>query len=381
MHELSSRSSNTALLIGFKTVYRDLSSVRRLAPRRRRRLDRPGNRPDHRQAAPRLVGPRARPDRGLHLPAPDADAWDAYHANSVAITDGQPAGQHPPHVRRSTRSTARPARCSGRSAGGTATSSSSSGARFDFQHDAQPVGDGKMLLFDNGANQEDTAERFARERASARRQAQAGDAAPRHVPRPRDPRRVPGQRPPLPTATSSSAGATALFSEYDARRGAAFDAAPPSGLPVVSDQGDWVGRRREADDREPRAQGRTLSGRAGTGRPRSRYWRVAGGPSRTTLKPLGAPWPGLRDQARRRRHATRSSRFRRWTGPARSCGSTRCPPPATASGAAAVRALSVRSASRGGRAGPAKSARRSVVDLLGVRAQVVPLALAGSYST
>ena len=293
MHELVITKRNTALLLAFKTIARNLSAV---GGRTRGKLvDYIVQEIDLKTGKLLLDWSAAE-----HIPIADAfvrqpktDApWDPYHANSVAIaSDGNllVSMRHTSAVYKIDRRSGQVLWTLG---GRSSDFDIGPGASFHFQHDAQPLGAGKLLLFDNAATLEDRHARFSRVKVLQL------DGATKRATLVTD---IVHDRPILAVSQGNARqlangnifvgwGNRQWFSEYTPQGQQLFDGA----LPSVAYQSyrafkePWKGRptTRPAIVAD-RTRGRTLIWVSWNGATEVASWRVLGGPGETTLKPLG----------------------------------------------------------------------------------------------
>lgn len=163
LHELKITKRNTALLLGWRTVKRDLSSV--------------GDTPS--STIIDAVVQEIDLDTGKlllnwsaldHIPLSDSmfqlpisrEAWDPYHPNSISIaSDGNllVSMRHTSAIYKLDRKTGKILWTFG---GKSSDFKVERPDTFYFQHDAQPLGGGKVLLFDNGATFTDRRADFSR---------------------------------------------------------------------------------------------------------------------------------------------------------------------------------------------------------------------------
>jgi Arylsulfotransferase (ASST) len=293
MHELVITKKNTALLIGFKTVRRSLRSVGR---------DATWDVVDSIVQEIDLTTGKLLLDWSAleHVPMSDSmfelpkkDAWDAYHANSVAVTDDGNllvSMRHTSAIYKIERRTGRVLWTFG---GKSSDFDVSERATFHFQHDAQPLGDGKVLLFDNGATFTDRVAPYSRVEILQLDGAAKSARLVQEIVRDRAILVVSqGNARRLPNGDIFVGwGNRQWFSEYTPAGQQLFDAA----LPSVAYQsyralkGDWTGRPKTkpavvAD----RKRGRTLIWVSWNGATQVARWRVLGGPTETTLRPVGS---------------------------------------------------------------------------------------------
>lgn len=294
MHEFVITHRNTALLIGFRTVTRDLTGV--------------GGRSNGRLIDPIVQEIDLTTGKLLlnwsaveHVPVSDSmfpvpkttTPWEPYHANSVAVaSDGNllVSMRHTSAVYKVDRKSGKVLWTLG---GKSSDFEFGPGARFDFQHDAQPLGGGKLLLFDNAATLYDRRGRFSRVKVLQL------DGATHSATLVAD---IVHDRPILAVSQGNARrlangnifvgwGNRPWFSEYTPQGQQLFDGA----LPSVAYQtyralkGPWTGRPKTrpvvvAD----RTRGRTLVWASWNGATEVTSWRVLGGPGETTLKPLGS---------------------------------------------------------------------------------------------
>lgn len=294
MHEFVITKRGTALLFGFRTVTRDLTSV--------------GGRADGKlidsivQEIDLTTGKLLLNWSAVeHIPVSDSmirqprtDApWEPYHANSIAITsDGNllVSMRHTSAIYKIDRKTGQVLWTLG---GKSTDFELGPGAGFGFQHDAQPLGDGKVLLFDNAATLEDRRSRFSRVEILKL------DGATKRATLVAD---IVHDRPILAISQGNARrlpngnvfvgwGNRQWFSEYTPQGQQLFDGA----LPSVAYQSyrafkaTWSGRPTTkpaivADH----TRGRTLIWASWNGATDVVSWRVLGGPTATTLKPLGS---------------------------------------------------------------------------------------------
>jgi hypothetical protein len=228
----------------------------------------------------------------IRQPRTDAP-WEPYHANSIAVTsDGNllVSMRHTSAIYKIDRKSGQVLWTLG---GKSSDFDLGPGAGFGFQHDAQPLGDGKVLLFDNAATLENRNSRFSRVKILKL------DGATKRATLVSD---IVHDRPIL---AISQGGARRLpngnlfvgwgnrqwFSEYTPQGQQLFDGAFPSVAyqSYRAFKAPWVGRPKTkpaivAD----RTRGRTLIWVSWNGATDVASWRVLGGPTGTTLKPLGS---------------------------------------------------------------------------------------------
>jgi hypothetical protein len=294
MHELVITKRNTALLLGFRTVARDLSGV---GGRRDGHLvDSIVQEIDLTTGKLLLNWSAAEhipiSDSMVRQPRTDA-AWEPYHANSISVaSDGNllVSLRHTSAVYKLDRKTGKVLWTLG---GKSSDFDLGPGARFWFQHDAQPLGDGKVLLFDNAATLEDRRSRFSRVKVlqlngrtrSATLVTDIVHDRPILAISQGDARRLPNGN------FFVGWGNRQWFSEYTPQGQQLFDGA----LPSVAYQsyralkGSWSGRpKTKPAITADRTRGRTLIWASWNGATAVASWRVLGGPGETTLKPLGS---------------------------------------------------------------------------------------------
>ena len=294
MHEFVITKRNTALLFGFRTVTRDLTAV--------------GGRADGKlidsivQEIDLTTGKLLLNWSAVeHIPVSDSmlrqprtDApWEPYHANSIAITsDGNllVSMRHTSAIYKIDRRSGKVLWTLG---GKSSDFDLEPGADFSFQHDAQPLGGGGVLLFDNAATLEDRRSRFSRVKVLRL------DGAARRATLVTD---VVHDRPILAVSQGNARrlpngnifvgwGNRQWFSEYTPQGQQLFDGA----LPSVAYQSyrafkaPWAGapKTRPAVVAD-RTRGRTLIWVSWNGATAVASWRVLGGPTAGTLKPLGS---------------------------------------------------------------------------------------------
>jgi len=293
MHEFVITKRNTALLFGFRTVTRDLTLVGGRADGRLidsivQEIDLTSGKLLLNWSAVEHI-----PISDSQIRQPRTDApWEPYHANSIAITsDGNllVSMRHTSAIYKIDRKSGDVLWTLG---GKSSDFDLGPGANFAFQHDAQPLGDGKVLLFDNAATLEDRRSRFSRVKilqldGAAKRATLVTD--------------VVHDRPILAISQGNARelpngnffvgwGNRQWFSEYTPEGQQLFDAR----VPTVAYQSyrafkaPWTGRPKTrpaivAD----RTRGRTLMWASWNGATNVASWRVLGGPGETTLKPLG----------------------------------------------------------------------------------------------
>jgi hypothetical protein len=293
MHEFVITKRNTALLLGFHVVARDLSTVGgsttgRIVDSIVQEVDLKSGKVVFNWSALEHI-----PMSDSIFPLPQSDnPWEAYHANSIAETsDGNllVSMRHTSAIYKIDRKTGRVLWTLG---GKSSDFEMGPGTEFDYQHDAQPLGDGRVLLFDNGASFTDRRSRFSRlkvvELDGAAKTATlvtdvVHDKAILAVSQ--------GNARRLPNGNFFIGwGNREYFSEYTPEGQQLFDAK----VPTVAYQSyrafkrDWSGRpatrpKIVAD----RTRGRTLIWVSWNGATDVTGWRVLGGATATTLKPLG----------------------------------------------------------------------------------------------
>jgi hypothetical protein len=296
MHEFVITPRNTALLAGYKTVTRDASGVG--GPQRAPVVDGIVQEIDLKTGKVLLDWSALE-----HLPLTDSmfpytpgEPWDAYHVNSIAVApDGNliVSMRHTSAVYKIDRRTGKIVWTLG---GKRSDFDMGKGTRFLFQHDAQPVPGGKLLLFDNRATDKNRVGPYSRvvelrvderaKRATLVRQ-WVHDHAILAVSQ--------GNARLLPNGNLFVGwGNRQWFSEYTPEGQQLFDGA----LPSVAYQtyralkGPWSSRPKTkpavvAD----RRNGRTLVWVSQNGATDVASWRVLGGDGKPPLRPLGsAPW-------------------------------------------------------------------------------------------
>jgi hypothetical protein len=294
MHEFVITKRNTALLLAFRVVPRDLSTVGGSATGRIvdsviQEIDLKSGKVLFNWSALEHI-----PMSDSIFPAPESgNPWEAYHANSIAETsDGNllVSMRHTSAIYKVDRKTGRIIWTLG---GRSSDFEMGPGAPFHYQHDAQPLGNGRVLLFDNGSSYTDRISRFSRLKVlqldGAARTATlvedvVHDKALLAVSQ--------GNARRLPNGNYFIGwGNREYFSEYTPEGQQLFDAKVPSVAyqSYRAFKSDWSGRpktrpRIVAD----RTRGRTLIWASWNGATAVASWRVLGGPTATTLKPLGS---------------------------------------------------------------------------------------------
>jgi hypothetical protein len=294
MHDLVITKRNTALIIGFRVVPRDLSSVGgvtggEVVDSVVQEIDLNTGKLVFDWSALEHI-----PMSDSIFPVPQTDnPWETYHANSVAETsDGNllVSMRHTSAVYKLDRKTGRVLWTLG---GKSSDFEMGPGTSFDYQHDAQPLGDARVLLFDNGASYTDRRSRFSRLKVLQL------DGAARTATLVKD---VVHDKAILAVSQGNARrlkngnyfvgwGNREYFSEYTPEGQQLFDAQ----VPTVAYQSyrafkdDWTGRpagkpKIVAD----RTRGRTLIWVSWNGATAVKSWRVLGGPTQTTLKPFGS---------------------------------------------------------------------------------------------
>ena len=162
LHELVITERGSALLIGFRTVEKDLTSVG--GPRGGMIAETVVQEVDI--ASGRLLLEWSPAEqvriRDSLFPLTPGEAWDAYHANTVSIArDGNLLV-----TMRHTSAVYKVDRASGQTiwtlGGRSSDFRGGSGTRFHFPHDAQELANGNILLFDNGATNKDRRAKYSR---------------------------------------------------------------------------------------------------------------------------------------------------------------------------------------------------------------------------
>jgi hypothetical protein len=293
MHEFRITGRGTVLLFGFKIVPRDLTSVGGVANGQVvdslvQEIDLKTGKLVFNWSALEHV-----PISDSIFPAPKNDnPWETYHANSIAETsDGNLLVSM-----RHTSAIYKIDRKSGKvlwTLGGKHTDfEMGPGTTFYYQHDAQPLGDGKVLLFDNGSSYTDRRHPFSRlkvirldgaARTATLDQDVIHDKAILAVSQ--------GNARRLPNGNYFIGwGNREWFSEYTPEGQELFDAK----VPTVAYQSyrafkeDWNGQpKTKPKIVADRTRGRTLIWVSWNGTTATKTWKVLGGPTQTTLKPLG----------------------------------------------------------------------------------------------
>jgi hypothetical protein len=227
------------------------------------------------------------------FPAPKSDnPWEAYHANSISETsDGNllVSMRHTSTIYKIDRKTGKVLWTLG---GRSSDFEMGPGTEFNYQHDAQPLGDGRVLLFDNGASFTDRKSRFSRlkvveldgtARTATLVKDVVHDKAILAVSQ--------GNARRLPNGNLFVGwGNREFFSEYTPEGQQLFDAR----VPTVAYQSyrafkrSWSGKpKTKPKVVADRTRGRTLVWVSWNGATAVTDWRVLGGPTGTTLKPLG----------------------------------------------------------------------------------------------
>jgi hypothetical protein len=294
MHEFVITKRNTALLLAFRIVDRDLSTVGgssqgRVVDSIVQEIDLTSGKLLFNWSAAEHI-PLS--DAMFELPASD-NPWEAYHANSISETaDGNllVSMRHTSAVYKIDRKTGDVIWTLG---GKSSDFEMGVGTTFYFQHDAQPLGDGKLLVFDNGATYEDHRSRFSRVKILKL------DGAAKTATLVKD---IVHDRAVLAVSQGGARrlkngnifvgwGNRQWFSEYTPEGQQLFDGEFPSVAyqSYRAFKDDWTGQPKTkpavvAD----RTRGRTLIWVSWNGATDVASWKVLGGPSVTTLKPLGS---------------------------------------------------------------------------------------------
>jgi hypothetical protein len=294
MHELVITKRNTALVLGFHVVPRDLSGVGGSA--RGRIVDAIVQEIDLRSGKVVLNWSALDhiPISDSIFPPPESDGpWEAYHPNTIAETsDGNllVTMRHTSAVYKIDRKTGRVIWTLG---GKSSDFQMGPGTSFHYEHDAQPLGGGRLLVFDNGASYTDRVSRFSRMKVIQLDGVAKTATLVKDVVHDKAILAVSqGNARRLPNGNYFVGwGNREWFSEYTAEGQQLFDAK----VPTVAYQSyrafkqDWSGRPASkpkivAD----RTRGRTLIWVSWNGATEVASWRVLGGPTQTTLKPLGS---------------------------------------------------------------------------------------------
>jgi hypothetical protein len=295
MHEMVITKRNTALIIGYKLYKRDLAPV---------------GRPGVSEVADGIVQEIDLTTGKLLLnwsaiqhipltesmfpvPRPDStSAWDAYHPNSVTVTsDGNllVSMRHTSTVYKIDRKTGK---IIWKLGGKHSDFKIGPGADFLYQHDAQPLGGGRLVLFDNGATFTDPRKEFSTVKilqldGAAKTASLVQDIV--HEPAVRAVSQGNSRR--LPNGNIFVGwGNREYFSEYTPEGQQLFDASVPSYAfqSYRAFKGVWSARPTSrpkvvADTK----RGRTLVWVSWNGATDIASWRVRAGTSATTLKTLG----------------------------------------------------------------------------------------------
>jgi hypothetical protein len=301
MHEFVITKKGSVLLLAFRTVTRDLSGVggsssERVIDAIVQEIDLKTGKLLFNWSALDHIPVS---DSMFQLPRNEQNAWEPYHPNSISETsDGNllVSMRHTSAIYKIDRKTGKVLWTLG---GKSSDFDLGPGAGFYYQHDAQPLGDGKVLLFDNGATLEDRRSRISRvkvlELDGATRQATlvkdvVHDRAILAVSQ-GNARRLPGGN------IFVGWGNRQWFSEYTPEGQQLFDASVPS-VAYQSYRAFKMGWRARPKTKPKivadRTRGRTLVWASWNGATDVASWRVLGGPTESTLRPLGsADWLGF----------------------------------------------------------------------------------------
>ena len=293
MHEFRITKRGTVLLIGFKVVTRDLTTV--------------GGLPTGRVVDSLIQEIDLKTGKLLfnwsaldHIPVSDSifpapkteNPWETYHANSISETsDGNllVSMRHTSAIYKIDRKTGKVLWTLG---GKSSDFRMGPGATFYYQHDAQPLGDGKVLLFDNGSSYTDRRHPVSRLKVLQLDGAAGTATLEKDVLHDKAILAVSqGNARRLPNGNFFIGwGNREYFSEYTPEGQQLFDARVPS----VAYQSyrafklDWSGQpRTKPKIAADRTRGRSLIWVSWNGATAIKSWRVLGGPTVTTLKPLG----------------------------------------------------------------------------------------------
>ena len=293
MHEFRIAKRGTVLMFGFKIVPRDLTSVGgvsngQVVDSLVQEIDLKTGKLVFNWSALEHV-----PMSDSIFPAPkNENPWETYHANSISETsDGNllVSMRHTSAIYKIDRKTGKVLWTLG---GKHSDFEMGPGTTFYYQHDAQPLGDGKVLLFDNGSSYTDRRHPFSRlkviqldgaARTATLDQDVIHDKAILAVSQ--------GNARRLPNGNYFIGwGNREWFSEYTPEGQELFDAK----VPTVAYQSyrafkeDWNGQpKTKPKIVADRTRGRTLIWVSWNGTTATKTWKVLGGPTQTTLKPLG----------------------------------------------------------------------------------------------
>jgi outer membrane protein assembly factor BamB len=293
MHEFVITKRGTVLMFGFRLVTRDLTSLGGVADGHVvdslvQEIDLNTGKLVFNWSALEHI-----PMSDSIFPVPENEhPWETYHSNSISETsDGNllVSMRHTSAIYKIDRKTGKVLWTLG---GKHSDFTMGPGTTFYYQHDAQPLGDGKILLFDNGSSFTDRRHPYSRLKVikldgAVRTAALADD--------------VLHDRAILAVSQGNARrlengnyfigwGNREYFSEYTPEGQQLFDGK----VPTVAYQsyrafkGNWSGQAKSkpkivAD----RTRGRTLIWVSWNGATAVKSWRVLGGPTQTTLKPLG----------------------------------------------------------------------------------------------
>lgn len=293
IHEFVITKRGTALLLGFKVVPRDLTSVGgvkngRVVDAVIQEIDLSTGKLVFDWSALEHI-----PITDSIFPAPKSEnPWETYHPNSISETsDGNllVSLRHTSAIYKIDRRTGDILWTLG---GKSSDFKMGPGTTFYYQHDAQPLGDGKVLLFDNGASFTDRRRRYSRLKVIKL------DGAARTATLDDD---VVHDKAILSVSQGNARrlengnyfigwGNREYFSEYAPDGQQVFDGK----VPTVAYQSyrafkdDWTGQpQTKPKIVAARARGRTLIWVSWNGATAVKRWQVLGGPTQATLKPLG----------------------------------------------------------------------------------------------
>jgi hypothetical protein len=293
MHEFRITKRGTVLLLGFKIVTRDLTSVGGVA--NGHLVDSLVQEIDLKTGKLLLNWSALEhvPMSDSIFPAPkNENPWETYHANSISETsDGNllVSMRHTSAIYKIDRKTGKVLWTLG---GKHSDFQMGPGTTFYYQHDAQPLGDGKVLLFDNGSSYTDRRHPFSRLKVIQL------DGTARTATLDHD---VLHDKAILAVSQGNARrlangnyfigwGNREYFSEYTPQGQQLFDGK----VPTVAYQSyrafkeDWSGQAQTKPKIvAARTHGRTLIWVSWNGATTAKSWKVLGGPTQTTLKPLG----------------------------------------------------------------------------------------------
>lgn len=297
LHEFRITSRNTALVLGFRVVRKDLR--RYGGPRRGFVIDNLVQEIDIRTGRLLLNWSSAKrlSPRGSHLPASAQTVWDAYHVNSISEdSDGNLllTARHLSAIVKIDRRTGRVLWKLGPRVGDFRVDRAAS---FYYPHDAQRAPDGTITIFDNRSTFVDRSRgpsRGLRLNVDMRRKRVTLARAYPH-PRGRVFATSQGNISTLPGGNAFVGwGSSPWFSEYAPDGRVVFAASLRSQLnqSYRAFKSEWVGRPQGAPALAATARaGRLTVYASWNGATAVQRWRVLGGPSAASLTPLATvPW-------------------------------------------------------------------------------------------